>query len=350
MLLEPFMKRNVFDILVVPVGVSYDRPVEEQLFAYELLGVPKPKESTRGLLKAFEIMDSCHGRMFVNFGPTMSLYDYFEQDRSIYWSPNEPLSPTLTKERLQLISQLSYDIVDKQQQLIVLTTFNLISIYFNYRSMVNEKCNFEQLKYGLGLLGNFLKKFNVLLANEIPLTATSDIIDSMEIHSNVMEFSPNDGNLALIIGQPIAANNVHSSKLKGHNLSPHTMRNSLPSFLLQIYANPCLFWLHQPAFYVLLSRLKTPKSDMEIELQRMKQIFVSEFITRKNTANQHLKEVMDIMDSINITENDELGNLLLTSIVPFVLCYLHVAEVIKDQVRITLTETEMMELFRIESK
>lgn len=148
MLLEPFMKRNIFDILVVPVGVSYDRPVEEQLFAYELMGVPKPKESTRGLFKAFEIMDSCHGKMFVNFGQAISLYDYFERDRSIYWSPNEPFSPALTKDRLQLINELSYQIVDKQQQLIVLTTFNLIAIYFNYRSMINEQCNRDQLKYG----------------------------------------------------------------------------------------------------------------------------------------------------------------------------------------------------------
>lgn len=148
MLLEPFMKRKVFDILVVPVGVSYDRPVEEQLFAYELLGVPKPKESTLALFNGFKILDTNHGRMFVNFGEAMSLYDYFEQDRSIYWSPNEPFSPALTKDRLQLISQLSYDIVDRQQRLIVLTTFNLIAIYFNYRSMINENCNRNQLKYG----------------------------------------------------------------------------------------------------------------------------------------------------------------------------------------------------------
>lgn len=336
MLLEPFMKRNVFDVLVVPVGVSYDRPVEEQLFAYELLGVPKPKESTRGLFKAFEIMDSCHGRMFVNFGEKMSLYDYFERDRSIYWSPNDPLSPTLTKERLQLINQLSYDIVDKQQQLIVLTTFNLIAIYYNYRSMMNEKCNLDQLKYGVGVLGKFLKKFNVLLANDIPLKTNSDIIETLEIHSNVMKFSQNDGYLELIMGQPIAANDVDPSKLKGHNLSPHTMRNSLPSFLLQIYSNPCLFWLHQPAFYVLLLRLRTSKDDMPDELERSKRIFVSEFITRKNSSSNDPNQVIDIMDNINITENNELENLLLTSITPFVLCYLHVAEVIKDQVMRTI--------------
>lgn len=155
------MKRKVFDLLVVPVGVSYDRPVEENLFAYELLGVPKPKESTVALFKAFEVMDSCHGKMFVNFGKAMSLYDYFESDRSIYWSPNEPFSQTLTKDRLQLINKLASDIVDQQQELIVLTTFNLIAIYFNYRSMINEKCNREQLKHGTQ------RHWNALFINEV---------------------------------------------------------------------------------------------------------------------------------------------------------------------------------------
>lgn len=43
--LEPYFKAHIPDIMVVPVSVSYDRVLEEKLYAYELLGVPKPKES-----------------------------------------------------------------------------------------------------------------------------------------------------------------------------------------------------------------------------------------------------------------------------------------------------------------
>lgn len=46
MALEPLFMGEVADITIVPIGVSYERPLEERLFAYELLGVPKPKEST----------------------------------------------------------------------------------------------------------------------------------------------------------------------------------------------------------------------------------------------------------------------------------------------------------------
>lgn len=46
MALEPFFNRNIYDVLIIPVGVAYDKILEEVLFAYELLGVPKPREST----------------------------------------------------------------------------------------------------------------------------------------------------------------------------------------------------------------------------------------------------------------------------------------------------------------
>lgn len=46
MIMKAFFLAQVPDVLFVPVNVSYDRIFEESLFAYELLGIPKPKEST----------------------------------------------------------------------------------------------------------------------------------------------------------------------------------------------------------------------------------------------------------------------------------------------------------------
>ena len=47
MVVEPYLMGCLPDILLLPVSISYERTVEEQLFARELLGIPKPKESTR---------------------------------------------------------------------------------------------------------------------------------------------------------------------------------------------------------------------------------------------------------------------------------------------------------------
>ncbi|XP_013011879.1 dihydroxyacetone phosphate acyltransferase isoform X2 [Cavia porcellus] len=71
--MEPFFKREVFDTYLVPISISYDKILEETLYAYELLGVPKPKESTTGLLKARRILSENFGSIHVYFGDPISL-------------------------------------------------------------------------------------------------------------------------------------------------------------------------------------------------------------------------------------------------------------------------------------
>lgn len=46
MVVEPYLDGRLPDIMMVPISISYERTFEEQLFARELLGTPKPKEST----------------------------------------------------------------------------------------------------------------------------------------------------------------------------------------------------------------------------------------------------------------------------------------------------------------
>ncbi|XP_037606301.1 dihydroxyacetone phosphate acyltransferase [Sebastes umbrosus] len=73
MVLEPYFKGEVYDIMLVPISISYDRVLEESLLAHELLGIPKPKESTTGLLKASKVLGEDYGSMHVNFGRPMSV-------------------------------------------------------------------------------------------------------------------------------------------------------------------------------------------------------------------------------------------------------------------------------------
>lgn len=45
--MDCYLTGQVADIQLVPISITYERTLEENLFAKELLGVPKPKESTR---------------------------------------------------------------------------------------------------------------------------------------------------------------------------------------------------------------------------------------------------------------------------------------------------------------
>ena len=46
MVVELYLNGLLPDILLFPLSISYERTFEEDLFAWELLGIPKPKEST----------------------------------------------------------------------------------------------------------------------------------------------------------------------------------------------------------------------------------------------------------------------------------------------------------------
>lgn len=58
MALEPYLKGDVPDIKICTISISYERTLEENLYAYELLGIPKPRESTsvREIILIFHIM------------------------------------------------------------------------------------------------------------------------------------------------------------------------------------------------------------------------------------------------------------------------------------------------------
>lgn len=65
------------DIYFVPISLTYERLLEESLYANELLGIPKPKESVKGLFKARSILNECYGTIFVNFARPISLKEAF---------------------------------------------------------------------------------------------------------------------------------------------------------------------------------------------------------------------------------------------------------------------------------
>ncbi|XP_019849514.1 PREDICTED: dihydroxyacetone phosphate acyltransferase-like [Amphimedon queenslandica] len=76
MIVEPYLHGLVDDVLLAPLSISYERTLEESLFARELLGIPKPKESTSGLFKAKSLLFTSYGSIFVDFSKQISLHEF----------------------------------------------------------------------------------------------------------------------------------------------------------------------------------------------------------------------------------------------------------------------------------
>ena len=45
MVLESCFHGFVQDVTIIPMSISYEKITEEMLYAFELMGIPKPKES-----------------------------------------------------------------------------------------------------------------------------------------------------------------------------------------------------------------------------------------------------------------------------------------------------------------
>lgn len=129
-ILENLFQSSVPDIQFIPISISYDKPLEELLFVYELLGVPKPAESTTGLFRSLSILREpfAHGHVYLKIAPPISARDYLDMPtrKASALSPQAKLPPQVT-------SRVAYAIVDCHKRNTVLTAFNLVSVLYNER-------------------------------------------------------------------------------------------------------------------------------------------------------------------------------------------------------------------------
>uniref|UniRef100_A0A8C7N8C8 Glyceronephosphate O-acyltransferase 2 n=1 Tax=Oncorhynchus kisutch TaxID=8019 RepID=A0A8C7N8C8_ONCKI len=129
MVLEPFFKGEVYDITLVPISISYDRVLEESLLAHELLGVPKPRETTMGLLKARRVLEEDYGSMHVYFGMPLSVRQLTKGrvDRCEYNLLPRDLPHRPSVETQECVSWLAQQVIRVQEQSSILSPWSLMA-------------------------------------------------------------------------------------------------------------------------------------------------------------------------------------------------------------------------------
>jgi glycerone phosphate O-acyltransferase len=214
MALEPLFFGQVPDITIVPVSISYEKPLEEQLFVYELLGIPKPKESTMGLFKSLtNVTKQNFGSIYFEFGVPFSARDYFAGDLNRFQHVLEPAHiQQLTKDETKMINKLANEVVRRQQDKIVIMSFNLISLIINFKTFKNLKTSLEELKVEILELKTLFEKFGAIVALQ-ENCVDQEIKNTLEIHSNIVQLR--DGQLE-IIKADVNLKNMNSTKLKGN--------------------------------------------------------------------------------------------------------------------------------------
>lgn len=188
--LEPYFKAHMPDIMVIPISISYDKILEETLYAYEILGVPKPKESTSGLFKARKLLSEDFGNVHVHFGEPLSIRTFTDGkvDRSVHSLVPRYIA-SLSDDENKLIQSLGYNVVLLQLQHMVISPWSLMAAVLvqnkdgiQIKQLIKEV---EWIKRQASNLGAYID----WPGNE---TADAVIRSTLALHKNIAEVDSED--------------------------------------------------------------------------------------------------------------------------------------------------------------
>ncbi|KAM8704500.1 hypothetical protein ACLKA7_009017 [Drosophila subpalustris] len=355
MALLPYFTGEVPDVMIVPVSVAYERVLEEQLFVYELLGVPKPKESTKGFFKALKIIDERFGKMFLDFGAPISAKEFFghHSGERMQRAGLGGSLQKLNRQEIELVKQLANEIIYQQQRRIVISTFNMLCLLYASKLYGQHSVNLDELARGILHMKRIFEQLGAHVST-CTKNIKVDIIDAVEIHKNILEFRIGRLQFTPLAVDQLAAK-IDIKRLKAHALCPKTMAVAVPMLALQLYVNPCMFWLARPA-YLLLAALKEQRRQQNLDVigsyeetlsalrnhvNTMDALFQHEFIIESNREaaefKTHLQLLLDEhalelnMESGRISVHDnECFRVILAALAPFLCLYYQLAVTLRQ--------------------
>ncbi|XP_069810759.1 dihydroxyacetone phosphate acyltransferase [Dendropsophus ebraccatus] len=264
--MEPFFKGEVFDTYLVPVSISYERILEETLYAYELLGVPKPKESTSGLIKARKILSDDFGSIHIFFGKPMSLRSLASGrlNRSAYNLIPRHFSQRPSEEMQGFISDVAYKVELQQIANMVLSPGVLIAAILlqNVPSL-----NFSVLVDETIWLRDLTEAFGGCLEWPDNMSASKVVRASIDLHSNMMKLA--DGEVILFEKKP---NDILTEE--------EVFIQAVTLLLCASYRNQMVNTYVRPALVVLACKMasSSSKDDVFRTFCFLRKLFSNEFI------------------------------------------------------------------------
>ncbi|XP_023047540.2 dihydroxyacetone phosphate acyltransferase isoform X1 [Piliocolobus tephrosceles] len=303
--MEPFFKREVFDTYLVPISISYDKILEETLYVYELLGVPKPKESTTGLLKARRILSENFGSIHVYFGDPVSLRSLAagRMSRSSYNLVPRYIPQKQSEDMHAFVTEVAYKMELLQVENMVLSPWTLIvAVLLQNRPSMDFDALVEKTLWLKGLtqaFGGFLIWPDNKPAEEV-------VQASILLHSNIT---------SLVRDQVILKVDSGDSEVVDGLIFQHItllMCSAYRNQLLNIFVRPSL---------VAIALQMTPgfrKEDVYSCFRFLRDVFADEFIFLPGNTLKDFEEGCYLLcksEAIQVTTKDilvtEKGNTVL---------------------------------------
>ncbi|XP_060947890.1 dihydroxyacetone phosphate acyltransferase [Limanda limanda] len=197
--MDPFFKGEVFDLNLVPVSISYERILEESLYARELLGVPKPKESTSGLIKARKVLSEDYGSIHVYFGEPVSVRSLSQGkiDRSQFNLLPRHIPRRPSEEISSLVNDTAYRLVRAQEENMVLQPWVLLASLLLQSHHQNQVTALDQLTEQAVWLRDLSRQFGAFLHWPDDVPPSEVVSSSLSLHRGLVKISEGRVQLAL---------------------------------------------------------------------------------------------------------------------------------------------------------
>lgn len=331
---EIWLRGQLPDLAIVPISISYDRTLEEKLYAYELLGVPKPPESTSGLLKATSILKESFGDIFIHVGEPVSLRGYLgpRVDRYLSASVPQHLS-TVTKTELCACESLGYHVLRRIQQGAVTSVWSVVCVQLA-RSLHAGRWSLplpalvEEVAWLIGIL----RRTGAAVALEGSVEEA--VTRSLEVHKQVASLGE-DGTVHIRqIHQP---GSHPSNTKKKMDLSSATVESAVTHLVLQHYINQAIHLLIRPALVALALRSfhhggKSTPENLKQRFSFLRSLFGFDFMFEKDMEGRDFMEGLSVLTwcgEVSVVQDQVLmvrsGSRLLTALLhllaPFTLAY-----------------------------
>ncbi|XP_063078980.1 dihydroxyacetone phosphate acyltransferase isoform X2 [Engraulis encrasicolus] len=344
--MEPFLKGEVFDVSLVPVSISYERILEEALYARELLGVPKPKESTSGLLKARKIFSDDYGSMHIYFGQPVSVRSLAQGriNRSQYNLVPRHIPKRPSSDAQSLVTDAAYQLVRRQEENMVLKPWVLIATFL----MQNlEGVELSLLVEQTVWLRDLVRSFGAFLDWPDHMSSMRVVSNSLSLHSNLV--SACDGQVRLLVagGQGCESPEEQLFEQAVSALSCASYRNQL----LHVLLRPAL----------LAAAMHSAASPRKDEVYScfcfLRDVFSNEFILCPGEAVQDFDEACYLLMKCGAVQMSQQGvmptesgratlHFLCATLEPFLQAYQVVCRYLCEEANDNLTEKQFIPAVR----
>ncbi|XP_054568918.1 dihydroxyacetone phosphate acyltransferase [Eptesicus fuscus] len=338
--MEPFFKREVFDTYLVPISISYDKILEETLYVYELLGVPKPKESTTGLLKARRILSENFGSIYVYFGDPVSLRSLAagRLSRSPYNLVPRYIPQKQSEDMQAFVSEVAYRMQLLQIQNLVLSPWVLVAaVLLQHRPAMGFDALVEKTLWLKGLtlaFGGFLTWPDSEPADEV-------IQASLLLHSNIASL---DGDRVVL------KVDARDSEVVDGLICQH-----ITLLMCSAYRNQLLNVFVRPSLVALALQVAAGgrKEDVYCCFRFLRDVLSDEFIFLPGNAVKDFEEGCYLLcksETIQVTTRDilvtEEGKTVFEFLIglfrPFVQCYQIICKYLLEEEKDGFTEKEYL--------